>query len=105
MKKVTLLFSAMLLLAGTVSLPTTVAAKTQNTVLAKRFPTPETAAAFNYGRGDARAWLAGWRARGSDAAEYQAEYQAALDSEQSSERNSLDYYYAFGYRTGLTAYL
>lgn len=70
MKKVTLLFSAMLLLAGTVSLPTTVDAKTQPTTLAKRLPTPETAAAFNAGRADARAWIAGWRARGSDATEY-----------------------------------
>jgi hypothetical protein len=104
MKKVTLLLSAGLLLAGTVSLPASVVAKTHRTTLAKRFPTPEAAEAFGQGRLDARAWLADWRARGSNTAEYNAEYQAALDNEQNAEYNSLDYYYYFGYRTGLSAY-
>ena len=103
-KKVTLILSALLLLAGSTSLPLSVTAKPQGLATAYRFPTPEAAEAFGNGREAARAWLADWRARGADAAEYNAEYQDALANEQSAEYNSLDYYYYFGYRTGLTVY-
>lgn len=104
MKKVSaLLFLALLGGSGFVA---TKAVGHPLVVAAKKafFPTPETAEAFWDGRADARAWDANWRANGSNQADFNAEHQMALSNEQSAEYNSVDYYYWYGYRTGLDAY-